>query len=132
MTKAKTTSTTDFISQWEQQQREQESLARKSLQKACQQLAKRKVDIVTITYDGYGDSGTVEDPVALRNGKPVKLSHKLNELLLETAEALLPGGWEINDGACGEFVLNIKDRKFLREHNWRVTEYEHEEEEILL
>ena len=121
-----------FFRDWEKQQREQESSARKSLRKACQQLAKLKVDIVTINYDGYGDSGTLDDPVALRDGKPFTLPDKLNERLLEIAEAYLPGGWENGEGACGEIVLNILERRFTREHNWRVTEYEHDEEEIPL
>ena len=87
---------------------------------------------MTINYDGYGDSGTMEDPLALQNDKPVELPGKLNDLLLEFAESYLPGGWENCDGACGEFVLNIKDRKFFREHCWRHTEFEHDEEDILL
>ena len=122
----------DFFRDWEKQQREQESSARKSLRKACQQLAKLKVDTVTINYDGYGDSGTLDDPVALRDGKPFTLPGKLNERLLEIAEALLPGGWENGEGASGELLLNMKDRLFIRDHSWRVTQYEHEEEEIPL
>jgi len=121
-----------FLVEWEKQQKKQKAEARRTLRKVYQQLVNAKVDIVTINYDGYGDSGTLEDPVALQNGKPVELPRRLNNLLLEFAESFLPGGWEINDGACGEFVINIKDRKFLRDHNWRCTEYEHDEEEILL
>ena len=122
----------NFFRDWEKQQREQESSARKSLRKACQQLAKLKVDTVTINYDGYGDSGTLDDPVALRDGKPFTLPDNLNDRLLEIAEAFLPGGWEDGEGACGEFLLNMTDCKFIRDHKWRVTQYEHEEEEIPL
>ncbi len=132
LAKTKANPTSDFLGEWEKQQKKQNAEARRTLRKACRQLVKLEVDIVTITYDGYGDSGTLEDPVALQNGKTVELPAKLNQLLLEFAESFLPGGWEINDGACGEFVLNIKDRKFIREHSWRSTEYEYEEEEILL
>ena len=131
-TKAKANPSSDFLRQWEKQQQDQERLARNSLRKCCQQLVKIEVDIVTIKYDGYGDSGTVEDPLAFQNGKAVELPGELIDLLVELAESYLPGGWEINDGACGEFVLNVKDRKFSREHCWRSTEYEHEEEDILL
>ncbi len=111
LAKIKTNPASAFFSEWEKQQKKQNAEARKTLRRACLQLAKLEVDIVTIKYDGYGDSGTLDDPVALQNGKPVELPRKLNELLLEFAESFLPGGWEINDGACGEFVLNIKDRK---------------------
>ena len=136
MTKAKTETkpnpSSDFFRKWEKQQKKRESAARKSLRKCCQQLVKLGVDIVTIRYDGYGDSGTMEDPLAFQNGEPVELPRKLNDLLLDFAESYLPGGWENCDGACGEFVLNITDRKFFREHCWRHTEYESDEEEILL
>ncbi len=122
----------EFFSEWKKQQRKQESSARKSLRTACRQLIKLKVDSVTISYDGYSDSGTLDDPVALQNGKTITLPDKLSERLLEIAEALLPGGWEIGEGACGEFLLNMTDRLFVRDHQWRVTQYEHEEEEIPL
>ena len=130
--KTKTDPSSDFLREWDKRQQEQKSSARKSLQKYCQQLAKLEVDIVTINYDGYGDSGILEDPVALQNDKPVRLPRNLNNGLLDFAESYLPGGWENNDGACGEFVLNIKDRKFFREHGRRHMEYEYDEEEILL
>ena len=129
---AKKDPSAEFFSEWKKQQRKQESSARRSLRRACRQLIKLKVDSVTISYDGYSDSGTLDDPVALQNGKTITLPDKLSERLLEIAEALLPGGWEIGEGACGEFLLNMTDRKFIREHNWRVTQYEHEEEDIPL
>ena len=130
--KTKTNPSSDFLREWEKQQEEQKASARKSLRRFCRQLVKLGVDTVTINYDGYGDSGTLEDPLALQNDKPVELPSKLNDLLLEFAESYLPGGWENSDGACGTIVLNIKERKFFREHCWRYTEYEHDEEEILL
>ena len=128
----KTDPATAIFSDWDKRQKKRESAARKSLRKFCPQLVKLGVDSVTINYDGYGDSGTMEDPLALKDGKPVELQGKLNDLLLEFAESYLPGGWEINDGACGTFVLNIKERRFFREHCWRHTEFEHDEEDILL
>ena len=69
----KTNPASAFLNEWEQQQEKQKAAARRTLRKACQQLVKLKVDIVTINYDGYGDSGTLDDPVALRNGQPVEL-----------------------------------------------------------
>ena len=132
MTKTKTNPSADSLREWEKQQEEQKASARKSLRRFCRQLVKLGVDTVTINYDGYGDSGTLEDPLALQNGQPVELPGKLNDLLLEFAESYLPGGWENSDGACGTIVLNIKERRFFREHCWRHTEFEHDEEEILL
>ena len=128
----KTNPSSDFFSEWDKQQKKRESAARKSLRKFYQQLVKLGVDIVTINYDGYGDSGTMEDPLALQNEKPVELPRRLTDRLLDFAESYLPGGWGDNDGACGTFVLNIKERRFFREHCWRHTEYESDEEEILL
>ncbi len=132
MTKTKTNPSADSLREWDKQQQAQKASARKSLRRFCQQLVKLEVDIVTINYDGYGDSGILEDPLALQNEKPVELPRRLTDRLLDFAESYLPGGWGDNDGACGTFVLNIKDRKFFREHCWRHTEYESDEEEILL
>ena len=131
-TETKANPSSDFFREWEKQQEEQKASARKSLRKYCQQLVKLGVDIVTINYDGYGDNGIMEDPLALQNDKPVELPRKLNDQLVDLLESYLPGGWEDNDGACGKFVLDIKERKFFREHCWRHTEYESDEEEILL
>ncbi|WP_417850270.1 DUF6878 family protein [Thalassoglobus sp.] len=122
----------DALSCWQKKQREQELIAREKLRDACNQLADLGVDKVVISYDGYGDSGTVESPIAYCGEDSFDLSDELKEVLTDTADANLPCGWEINDGAFGELTLDVQARKLTREHNWRVTEYQTEEEDIPL
>lgn len=123
---------TDALARWEKRQCEQELIAREKLRDACNQLAELGVEKVVISYDGYGDSGTVEPPIAYCGDESIELSDELKETLTDTADANLPCGWEINDGAFGELTLDVQARKLTREHNWRVTEYQTEEEDIPL
>lgn len=68
----------------------------------------------------------------MARGKPVELPDELHDVLDEAACCLLPAGWEINEGAFGEFVLDVPERRLVREHNWRVESTEYDEEEYAL
>ena len=98
----------------------------------CEQLAERGIDEVRIAYDGYGDSGCVENIAATASGQPVELDSALERTLGDSACELLPPGWENNEGAYGELVLDVPSRKLTREHHWRIEATEYEEEEIEL
>ena len=102
----------------------------------------------TVIFDGQGDGGQIEDVTFETSaGKPIDLSVRL--LRVETAKpdgsgpekATLPirevienlcyelleeqhAGWEINEGAFGEFVFDLTDRTLTLTFNWRVTDVE--------
>lgn len=114
-------------------------------------LAAAGITTVTVTFDGYGDSGQIESIDASNGGGatplppceialvepgdgdaiehvPTPIEQAIEELaydLLRDAHA----GWENNDGAFGEFSLNVAARTISLDHNERYTaieSYSHE------
>jgi hypothetical protein len=98
---------------------------------ACPALATLGVTSVRIPYNGYGDEGCVEPPVATRSDDEwVDLPRELEEKLMDAAEWFLPDGWENNDGAYGELTLDVVRKRIDNELFWRVETSEREREGI--
>lgn len=113
---------------------------------------------VIVDFDGYGDSGEVGRPHVEPNeakavldepipGTPHEVSdwvgesgvgrvtrttrdYTVSEAISELCYALLDnhGGWEINDGSCGEFLFDVEADKINLTFNQRVDSYETSEE----
>lgn len=113
---------------------------------------------VTVDFDGYGDSGEVGRPVVEPKeakavldtpipGTPHEVSdwvgesgvgrvirttrdYTVSEAISELCYALLEnhGGWEINEGSCGEFVFDVDADEINLTLNQRVESYETSEE----
>jgi hypothetical protein len=100
------------------------------------------VHYVTVTFDGGGDSGQIEDISAVADNAKLELpsteiehiSHVWGQeeptrTLMSVADAieqlaydllsLTHCGWENNDGAYGEFVFDVRERSISLEHNER-------------
>lgn len=100
---------------------------------------------VEIRFDGCGDSGAVEECACLdaagagipcpdvtllegeagsvdRTGsrEPQSLGQALEQLTYLALERHHPG-WEINDGACGELVINVAEATFVLDCSLRFT-----------
>ena len=100
---------------------------------------------VEIRFDGCGDSGAVEECVCLdaagagipcpdvtllegeagsvdRTGsrEPQSLGQALEQLTYLALERHHPG-WEINDGACGELVIDVAEATFVLDCSLRFT-----------
>lgn len=121
------------LARYQQQLAEEREHASGKLAQVCDRLAGLHVGTVEIEYDGYGDSGAVESVTAYgAENQGIKLPCELRNELVQVAEILLPSGWENNDGAFGQFNLDVAKRRLTRQHNWRVesTEYEEEEWEV--
>lgn len=114
-------------------------------------LAAANITQVIVTFDGYGDSGQVEDVSALAGGAAVDLpggeitiaqaswgSDDVKEHMLTIEQAVeqlaydflaeTHPGWENNDGAYGEFTFDVATREITLDHNERYTateSYEH-------
>lgn len=59
---------------------------------------------------------------------------KLGEVLDEFAETMIEvsgyAGWENGNGACGDLTIDAKAGTAKLKHNWRVEEYETEEDSL--
>jgi len=118
------------------------------------------IALVTVTFDGEGDSGQIEDIKAFAHVQadtgigtdpqplPNKLvkyceqsfrGHKssksikdksLAEAIEDLCYALLEqkhGGWENNEGAFGEFTIEVEERRVRLEFDARFTDTVHSE-----
>lgn len=108
-------------------------------------LAAHGVITVEIRFDGYADSGAIEqttffgadgkvvecpDILVAREGKD---EVKLASLLEDFAYAALErhhDGWEINDGAFGELLIDVTDASFQLDCNLRFTSYDSHSTEL--
>lgn len=114
-------------------------------------LAAAGITTVTVTFDGYGDSGQVESidasnadgathlpPCEIELVQPGEgdgtehVATPIEQAIEELAYDLLRdthAGWENNDGAFGEFSLDVAARTISLDHNERYTaieSYSHE------
>lgn len=112
---------------------------------AC--LASTGITLVTVIFDGYGDSGQIEDiaafigdePADLPGGtievktlhhgadQPVAHCHSASEAIENLAYDLLRQthcGWENNDGAYGEFTFDVTAGTITLDYNERFTSSE--------
>jgi hypothetical protein len=136
---------------------EQQEARRKALAAELREATKAKLfDILeaagiaslTVTFDGQGDSGQIDDTSAFsKANKPLKLPRK--RLTIQTAkpdgsgpdETMLPveevieqlcyelledqhDGWEINEGAYGEFEFDVCTREITLTFNYRISDVE--------
>jgi hypothetical protein len=113
----------------EEYYRERLENLRRRLPEAAEQLKTAGVARVYIQYDGCGDSGQIESCDFFdADQKPVELASDvgitqegLTDLfydLLETRH----GGWENNDGACGDFEWDLLADHLIHVHNARFTD----------
>lgn len=118
-------------------------------------LESHGVEAVTVTFDGGGDSGQIDeidvsDEVAglrvkgakVSNGRVwspegFKESYKHDPTVRDMIKSFcygaletLYGGWENNDGAFGEFRFLVKERVVGFDFNQRYTESELHEHEL--
>lgn len=103
------------------------------------QLAAHGIVTVEIRFDGYGDSGAIEQTTFFgadtkvmecpdvdvgREGKDtVKLASLLEDFAYEALERH-HGGWEINEGAFGELLIDVADASFQLDCNLRVISHD--------
>ena len=108
-------------------------------------LAAAAITIVVVTFDGYGDSGQIEnieakagdEIVPLPSGtieiaRPAWGSDEIERHNLSIHDAIetltygflgqTHGGWENNDGAYGDFTFDVADRSITLECNERRME----------
>jgi hypothetical protein len=145
--------TFDFAA-WETQERERARLAAeiRPANKAAvfEMLARAGITLVTVGFDGSGDSGQIEsieaqagdtaaelpsDQVELAEpawdgGKIGRSAFTLRDAIEKLAYDFLEethGGWENNDGAYGEFTFDVATRTITLAYNERHMESDYSE-----
>jgi hypothetical protein len=109
-------------------------------------LARAGITSVIVNFDGYGDSGQIEqvevragdataelpahqiefvDPVLGDPQKVERSTHTLSDAIETLVYAFLGqshSGWEDNDGAYGDFTFDVGNRTITLDYNERYTE----------
>ena len=137
---------------WQAQARERDRLAKEVLpaNKAAlfDVLAAAGIVTVTVRFDGYGDSGQIEDIEACATDTIVELppdrieiteplydgsglersTPSVRDVIEKFAYDFLEethGGWENNEGAYGDFTFNVESRTITLEYNERMITSEY-------
>ena len=85
-----------------------------------QRLKREDASTVTVTYDGCGDEGSVQDTIAeTKSSVELGLAEQDAETLADWAENRLEEihpGWEINEGSSGQFTIDLTSETPSVEH----------------
>ena len=110
-------------------------------------LKEAGITSITVNFDGVGDSGQIEEVIAYQGDTPANLPNPGIEIRLafwgdpeikttvdplpEAVEALCYGyleqthdGWENNDGASGEFTIDVETDAIELEFHARIVDVE--------
>jgi hypothetical protein len=134
---------------WDRQEREHTSRADELLPSnktaLFDALAAANLTIVVVTFDGYGDSGQIENIEAKSGGeivtlpagvieiaRPVWASGEIERQSLSIHDAIealaysflgqTHDGWENSDGAYGDFIFDVAERTITLDYNERHME----------
>jgi hypothetical protein len=110
----------------------------------CDALTQAGISVVEVTFDGSGDSGQIETVEARAGDTPAELPPEPIEFaepdehgdarrtMLTPAECIekfvydlleeTHSGWEINDGAYGEFTFDVEAKTITLAFNERYTD----------
>ena len=78
--------------------------------------------ILTLSYNGSGDSGFVESSFDENNES---VPSAIEDWCYDQLESHF-GGWEINEGSDGEFIFNFNDMTITLNHTYNTEENEHD------
>jgi hypothetical protein len=83
-------------------------------------LDENEIDDFEVSYSGGGDDGYIEDDGYDDEGNQYRLSDDLENYLYSKLNNSF-GGWEINEGSSGKFIINRQT--MLIEHEWYENEW---------
>lgn len=137
------------VAAWDEKERQHSSRADELLPEnktvLFDALAAANITVVVVTFDGYGDSGQIENieakagdevvtlpPGAIEIARPVWGSKDIDRQSLSIHDALevlvysflgqTHDGWENSDGAYGDFTFDVADRTITLDYNERRME----------
>lgn len=109
---------------------EKEQINRDSVAKLLA-LRARGVASIVAEYDGYGDSGTVENPTAYGDdGGEVTLTPEEMANIVLIVENNIAGDWINNEGGFGVAKFDLRKLSLLIDESYRVTEINREETRV--
>lgn len=134
--------------EWREQERRAAELLEPNKSALFETLAAAGIETVTVTFDGYGDSGQIESIDARAGAETVALPsitieiaravwrtaeiERLTQSVHDAIETLAYGflsqlhsGWENDDGAYGEFTFDVAERTIVLDYHERYTSSEH-------
>lgn len=120
----------DIIAQIVKAREKRERDAKAEIGKLAEELFTIGVKNVYVTYDGSGDSGDVDFVSYEKLNDKINVPPNLEEKLKDTIWAILPRGFENNDGGYGEVYINTVTKKVKLEHHQRYTEITDSEDEF--
>ena len=109
------------LARWSQERKARLATERKVLRETLTSLGVMRIEA---RYDGYGDSGNVEEIVLTPEAVTLEdgLHTKLADFLWSVAYDLHPG-FENTDGGDGEITWDLTENKIDLEHRERFTDY---------
>jgi hypothetical protein len=102
--------------------------ARDLLRPICTALQELGVSSVELSYSGYGDEGYIESSSFFPEA--VDVPNVLREIVVSWSEAVLPPGWENDEGGQGTVLVNVADATARIEHEMNVIATESKTYEI--
>lgn len=117
-----------WLREYKRHVQERADRAGESMRRLTTELADLRVLRVSAEYDGYGDSGQIEEVGFFGEGDAVievgaPIADAVEQLLYDLLE-VRHGGWENNDGAFGTFEWQIASGGLTHEHNARFTDHD--------
>ena len=92
-------------------------------------LDENNIDYLMVDYSGGGDDGSIEDDGYDDDGNRFRLSDDLEDFLYSRLNNSF-GGWEINEGSSGKFIIQRETVEI--EHEWYETEWVNSELNIVI
>jgi hypothetical protein len=96
--------------------------ARDLLRPICAALLQLGVQSVEMEYAGCGDDGAIESTTY--TPETVEVPEELEEIVESWTYAVLPGGWEINEGGQGSVSIDVSNSTARIDHGWNVIAIE--------
>jgi hypothetical protein len=110
-----------IMAKLQNEEQDKKAKAKKDIAAVSDELFLLGVKFVTVTYNGEGDSGDIEDIIYERVGTetvPTELEARLKTILW----AFVPSGFENNEGGYGEMQLDVAGRRVVFTHSERIIE----------
>lgn len=126
------TSFRDIMAQINKDRAARELETRQKIAEIAEELYTLGVSSVEAEYSGEGDSGDVNYVAYKKINDKIKVPEDTASKLKDLIWALLPGGFENNDGGYGEVIIDTVNKKVRVEHHQRYVETTDSEEEFEL